>query len=70
MCMGEKRNAYTVLWENVKERDCFFFNCWNNNFGKRLCLTLSCRWEDSMNPEEMGWEVVDWSHLAEDVDKL
>jgi len=23
--------------------------------GERLCVTLSCRWEDSMNLEEMGW---------------
>jgi len=38
--MGETRDAYTVFWENVKERD---------------CVTLSCRWEDSMNLEEMGW---------------
>lgn len=26
--------------------------------GKRLCVTLSCRWDDSMNLQEMGWEVV------------
>ena len=38
--------------------------------GKRVCVTLTSRWEDSMNLEEMGRHEVDWNHLAKDVGKL
>jgi hypothetical protein len=37
--------------------------------GKRLLVRLSCRWEGNMDLEEIGWEVVDWNRLAEDVCK-
>jgi hypothetical protein len=36
--------------------------------GKRPLGRLSCRWEDNvgMNLREIGWEGVDWFHLAQD----
>jgi len=39
--------------------------------GKRLLGTLGRRWEDNirMGLREIGWEVVDWMHLAQDRDQ-
>jgi hypothetical protein len=36
--------------------------------GKRLLRMYTCRWEDDirMHLREIGWEVVDWIHLAQD----
>jgi len=52
--MGEERNAKTVLTGKGEET--------------RMLGMPRCSWEDSvpMNCEEMGREVVDWIHLAQD----
>jgi hypothetical protein len=52
----EKRNAYSVLVEKPK--------------GKRQLERLQHRWEDNVkiNHNEIGWEDVNWIHLAEDRD--
>jgi hypothetical protein len=36
--------------------------------GKRLCGRPECRWEDNIRIDlsEIGWEGVDWIHLAKD----
>jgi hypothetical protein len=36
--------------------------------GKRPCGRLRCKWEDTIriNLKEIGWEGVDWMHLAQD----
>jgi hypothetical protein len=56
MCMGEI-NAYKILVEKHE--------------GKRPCIRLKCRWEDNirMDFREVGWEDVDWMHLAQDADQ-
>jgi hypothetical protein len=38
--------------------------------GKRLLGSHSHRWEDNVRVDlrEIGWESVDWMHLAEDMD--
>jgi hypothetical protein len=39
--------------------------------GKRLLVRPRRRWEDSIRMElrEIGWEDVDWMHLAQDTDQ-
>jgi hypothetical protein len=38
--------------------------------GKRPLRRPRCRWEDiSVDIKEMGWEGVDWIHLAQDRDQ-
>jgi hypothetical protein len=51
-CMGEKRKVYRVLVEKPK--------------GKRPFKRLRFRWKDGikMDLREIGWESVDWNHLA------
>jgi hypothetical protein len=53
-CMGEDRKVYKVLVGKSK--------------GKRPFERLRHRWEDGikMDHTEIGWEVVDWIHLAQD----
>jgi hypothetical protein len=55
-CMGEMRNEYNAL---VRKPE-----------GKRPCKRPRHRWEDyvKMDLWEIGWEDVDWMHLAEDRD--
>jgi hypothetical protein len=50
--MGEMRNAYDVWLENLK--------------GRSHSEGLRRRWEDNiiMDLREIGWEGVDWMHLA------
>jgi hypothetical protein len=49
--MGETRNAYNIL---IGKPEC-----------KRQLGRPRCRWEDiRMDSRELGWEVVDWIHLA------
>jgi hypothetical protein len=52
--MREMRNAYNIL---VRKRD-----------GKRPLGRPRHRWEDSIRIDlrEIGWEGVDWLHLAQD----
>jgi hypothetical protein len=39
--------------------------------GKRLLGKPRCRWENgiTMDLREIGWEVVDWIHLAQERDR-
>jgi hypothetical protein len=55
--MGEVRNVYKIL---VTEPE-----------GKRPLGRPRHRWEDytKMDLREIGWEGVDWLHLAQDGDK-
>jgi hypothetical protein len=51
--MGEKRNAYTIFVGKPEG---------NRPFGKHRL-----RWEDiRMDLREIGWDSVDWIHLAQD----
>jgi hypothetical protein len=54
--MGEMRNAYSILVRKPK--------------GKRPLGRPRCKWEDNirMDLREIGWECVDWIHLAQDKD--
>jgi hypothetical protein len=51
--VGEMRKSYNILAGKPK---------W-----KRPCRRLRCRWEDNsrLDLQEIGWEVVDWIHLAQ-----
>jgi len=53
-CMGEMKNAFTILVGKPE--------------GKRLLVRPRHRWEDNirMDLRELGWEGVDWIHLAQD----
>jgi hypothetical protein len=53
-CLGEVRNAYKIL---VRKRE-----------GKRPHRRLRHRWEydNIMDVRKIGWEDVDWIHLAWD----
>jgi hypothetical protein len=55
-CIRETRNAYKVLVGKSE--------------GKRPFVILRHRWEDNikMDVKEMGWEVMDCIHLAQDRD--
>jgi hypothetical protein len=55
--MGAKRNAYTILVGKPE--------------GKRPLGRRRRRWVDSikMNLREIGWEGMDWIHLAQDRDQ-
>jgi len=53
--MGEKRNAYSVCERNLKERDCL------ENPNGRIISKFYFK--------KIGWEDMDWIHLAEDRDK-
>jgi hypothetical protein len=55
--MGEMRNSYK-RWVGKPE-------------GKRPLGRPMCRWEDNMRIDlrEIGWEGVDWVHLAQDRDQ-
>jgi hypothetical protein len=53
---GESRNIYIVLLGNVKERD-------------HLEDLMSVENNSKINPEEIGWEGLDWISIAEDRDK-
>jgi len=54
--LGEIRNAYEILVGKPQ--------------GKRPCMRPSCRWEDNIRIDfkEIGWEGVNWIHLAQDRD--
>jgi len=54
--MGEMRNAYNVFVEKSE--------------GKRQLGRPRHRWEDNirMDLREIGWERMDWIHLAQDRD--
>jgi hypothetical protein len=56
--MGDMRNAYRLLVGKPG--------------GKRPLGRPKHRWEDNIrrNLREIGWEVVDWMHLAQDRDQL
>jgi hypothetical protein len=56
-CMGEMRNAYNILVGKSE--------------GKRPLTRPRCRWEDNirMYLRKIGWEGVDWMHLAQDRDQ-
>jgi hypothetical protein len=49
---GDTRNAHKILVGKAE--------------GKRSLRTSRCRWEDNtgMDLREIGWEGVDWIHLA------
>jgi len=51
------RNVYKILFGNPE--------------GKRLLGRPRSRWEDNvrMDVREVGWEGVDWMHLAQDRDQ-
>jgi hypothetical protein len=51
-CMGDIRNIYRILVRKLK--------------GKRLLGRTRHKWEDdiAMNLRGIGWEVVDWIHMA------
>jgi hypothetical protein len=51
---GEIRNSYNILVGKPE--------------GKRPFGRPRCRWEDifRMDLREIGWEIVDWMHLAQD----
>jgi hypothetical protein len=53
--MGDMRNAYNTLVAKPE---------WKRPFGRPRS-----RWEDNtiMYLREIGWEVVDWIHLAQDM---
>jgi hypothetical protein len=55
--MGEKRNAYRILVENLE--------------GKRLLGRPRRRWVDNikMDLREIGWDGGDWIDLAQDKDQ-
>jgi hypothetical protein len=55
--MGEMRNTYTISVENPE--------------GKRPLGRPECRWDCNirMDLREIGWETVDWIHLAQDRDQ-
>jgi hypothetical protein len=54
--MGGMRNVYNILVGKPE--------------GKRPFERHSHRWEDiRMDPREIGWEGVDWIHLAQDRDQ-
>jgi hypothetical protein len=55
--MGETRNAYNILFGKAER--------------KKLLGRSRRRWEDNirMDLREIGWEVVDWIHLAQDRDQ-
>jgi len=53
---GENRSIYSILLGNVKERD-------------HLEDLMSVENNNEINPEEVGWEGVDWISIAEDSDK-
>jgi hypothetical protein len=52
--MGDMKNAYKILVGQPE--------------GKRSCRRPRRRWEDNirMDLREIGWEGVDWMHLAQD----
>jgi hypothetical protein len=55
--MGEMRNAHKI---------------WSENFKRERSLGRSRRrWEGNigMDFRKIGWEVVDWTHLAQDSDQ-
>jgi hypothetical protein len=56
-CMGESRNGYKILVGKPE---------WRRPFGRS-----TRRWEDNikMDLREIGWECVDWMHLAQDRDQ-
>jgi hypothetical protein len=56
-CMGEMRNTYKILFGKPE--------------GKRSLRTLRRRWDDNIRKDlrEIGWEGVDWIHLAQDRDQ-
>jgi hypothetical protein len=56
--MGEMRNAYKIL---VRKPE-----------GKRLLKRPRLRWDGNVTLDlgEIGWEGVDWIHLAQDRDKV
>ena len=53
---GENRSIYSVLLGNMKERD-------------HLEDLMSVENNNIINPEEIGWESVDWISIAEETDK-
>jgi hypothetical protein len=55
--MGEKRNAYRILVENLE--------------GKRPLGRPRRRWADNIKIDlrEIGWDGVDWIDLAQDRDQ-
>jgi hypothetical protein len=55
--MGEIRNVYKTLVIKTES--------------KRPLERLRCRWEDNikMDLRDMGWEIVEWMHLAQDRDQ-
>jgi hypothetical protein len=55
--IGEMRNAYKILVRKPES--------------KRLLRRPRCKWEDNirMDLDGIGWEGVDWMHLAEDRDQ-
>jgi hypothetical protein len=55
--MGDMRNAYRIL---VRKPE-----------GDRLLRRPRHRWEDNirMDLKEIGWECVDWMHLAQERDQ-
>jgi hypothetical protein len=56
-CMGHMRNAYNILVGKSE--------------GRRSLRRPKHRWEDNikMDLREIGWEGVDWMHLAQDRDQ-
>jgi hypothetical protein len=59
---AETRNTYRILLGNMKERDHSedLMSMENNNNNNN----------NKVNPEEIGWEGVDWINMAEDRDNL
>jgi hypothetical protein len=57
-CRGKMSNAFKILVTNIE--------------GKRLPGTLRYRWEDNIKLDvgEIGWEGVDWVHVAQDRDLI
>jgi hypothetical protein len=55
--MGEKRNTYKILVGNPE--------------GKRPLGGPECRWVDNIKMDliEIGWDGMDWIHLAQDRDR-
>jgi hypothetical protein len=56
--MVEKRNAYTILVEKLQ--------------GKRTLGRPRRRWvgNSKIDLREMGWDGMDWLHLAQDMEQL